>query len=349
MKDMIPQKIQALFNFIDYLDKNKIEYIEKYIPMCDELEILNEQISKLNSNNNYIDKQKYDTLQNEINEKFSPILSNIYTPVSEKLKDLGIWSGDKTFSSIWNTNISAISNFKADFTSEDVVQVMSYKNKYLTFRTETNNNFLCLQMIFQELDKVLKALFDFFKDTIENEFDSFESKIIEVESVEEAVKGFLENKEKNIIFSIPTNNFFKGNEDTQVQKHSIIIKNEIIMGDKIEVKNITNNSGHIIIGKDIRISDSLSGKKETVDKIEELIKLIGQELNIGNEQRQSLITNFDKVREEVLEEKPDKSKIIKWLTNTKVVLENLALTHDVTDAVQWVYDNLNFAIHLIGG
>lgn len=346
---MIPQKIQALFDFIDYLDKNKIEYIEKYIPLCDELEILNEQRSKLKPNNNYVDKQKYDTIQNEISEKFSPILSNIYTPVSEKLKDLGIWSGDKTYSSIWNTNISAISDFKANFTSEDVVQIMAYKNKYLTFRTETNNNFLCLQIIFQELDEVLKTFFDFFKDTTENEFDSFEAKTIEVESVEEAVKGFLENKGKNIKFSIPTNNFFKGNEDTQVQKYSTNIKNEIFMGDKIEVGNITNNSGHIIIGKDIRISDSLNGKKETADKIEELIKLIRQESNIGDVQRQSLITNFDKVREEVLEGKPDKSKIIKWLTNTKVVLENLVLTHHVKEAVHWVYDNLNFAIHHIGG
>ncbi len=345
---MIPEKILALFEFIDYLDRNKTEYIEKYIPMCNELENLNEQRNKLKPNNNYIDKQKYDTIQNEISEKFSPILSNIYTLVSEKLKELGIWNGDNTYSSIWNTNISAISDFKTSFTPEDVAQVMTYKKKYLTFRTETNNNFLCLQLMFHELDEVLKALFDFFKDTTENEFDNFEAKTIEVESIEEAVKGFVENKGKNVKFSIPSKNFFNGKEETQVQKYSTNIKNEIFMGYKIEVGDITNNSGHIIIGKDIKISDSLNGKKETADKIEELIKLIRQEPDIGDEQRQSLITNFDKVKEEVLEETPDKSKIIKWLSNTKGVLEDLVLSHHVIEAVHWVYDNLNFAIRHIG-
>jgi hypothetical protein len=262
---------------------------------------------------------------------------------------LGIWTGDTTYSSIWNTNISAISDFKTNFTSEDVVQVMAYKKKYLTFRKETNSNFLCLQMIFDELDEVLKALFDFFKDTTENEFDSFEAKTIEVDSVEAAVKGFVENKGKNIKFSIPTKNFYNDNDKTDIQKYSTNIKNEIFMGDKIEVGDISNNSGNIVIGKDIRISESLNGKKESADKIEELIKLLRQESNIDDEQRQSLITNFDKVKEEVLEGKPDKPKIFKWLSNTKGVLENLVLSHHVTEAIHWVYNNLNFAIHQIGG
>lgn len=30
---MVPPRIQALFDFIDYLDKNKKVYIEKYIPL----------------------------------------------------------------------------------------------------------------------------------------------------------------------------------------------------------------------------------------------------------------------------------------------------------------------------
>jgi hypothetical protein len=346
---MLPQKILALFAFIDYLDENKKEYIEKYIPLCNELQNLDEQRSKLKPDNNYIHKQEYDKIQNEISVKFSPILLNIYTPITDKLRELGIWSGDETYSSIWNNNISAISDFKRDFTSEDVVQVMKYKDKYLTFRIETNSNFLCLALVLQELDEIFKVLFDFFKDSNENEFESFETKTIEVDSLEDAVKGFVENKGKNIKFSIPTKNIYSGQTQNPIQTNSTNIKNEIFMGDKIEVGNITNNSGQIIIGKDIKISDSLNGKKESADKIEELIKLIRQEPNISDEQRQSLITNFDKVKEEVLEEQPDKSKIFKWLSNTKGILENLVLTHHVTEAAHWVYDNLNFAIHHIGG
>ena len=121
------------------------------------------------------------------------------------------------------------------------------------------------------------------------------------------------------------------------------------MGDKIVVGDITNNSGQIIIGKDIKISNSMNDRKEIADKIEELIQLIRQEPNIEDQQRQSLVTNFDKVKEEISEENPDKSKIFKWLANTKGVLENLVLTHHVTEAVHWVYENLNFVIHHIRG
>jgi len=346
---MVPQKIQSLFDLIDYLDGNKKEYIEKYIPLCSELESLSKQRSLLKPDSNYIDKQQYDIVQKQIKEKFSPILTNICTPISNKLLELGIWSGDQTYASIWNNNISEISDFKRSFAAEDVAQVMVYKHKYLSFRAETNSDFLCLSMIFQGLDEILKLLFDFFKDTTVNEFESFEAEIIKVDSIEDAVKGFAENRGKNVKFSIPAKNLFNGSSETQPAKHHTNIKNEIFMGDKIVVGDITNNSGQIIIGKDIKISNSMNDRKEIADKIEELIQLIRQEPNIEDQQRQSLVTNFDKVKEEISEENPDKSKIFKWLANTKGVLENLVLTHHVTEAVHWVYENLNFVIHHIRG
>lgn len=341
---MKSQKIQALFDFIDYLDNNKIEYIQKYIPLCDELIKLDNQRNKLNPNENYIDKQQYDNIQNQIKEKFSPITSNICTPISNKLKELEIWSGDETCSSIWNNNISAISDFKRDFTSEDVVHVMQYKQKYLSFRIETNTDFLCLSFVFQHLDEILKELFDFFKDSNENEFDSFEAKTIKVNNVEEAVKGLVENKGKNVKFSIPTKALYKSPNETQIRTSIANIKNEINIGDKIHVGNIQNNSGQIIIGKDIKITHSFNERKEVADKIDELIKLLKQE-NIADDQRQTLITNLDKVKEEIVdEEKPDKSKIFKWLSNTKKIIENVALTELTKKALYWIYENFHFIV-----
>ncbi len=342
---MIPEEIQALFKFIDYLDTKKIEYIEKYIPLCDELKNLDIQRSKLKPKNNYIDKQQYDDIQKEISEKFLPITQNIYIPVLNKLKELEIWDGDDVFTSIWNKNASAIHDFKEHFTSEDADKIKIYKQKYLSFRNETNSNFLCLQFIFSNLDEILKELFDFFKDTNQNEFESFETKTIKVDNIKDAVKGFMENKERNVRFEIPQESLFDYQNIKQYLPQLPNIKNEIFMGHKIEVGDITNNSGQIIIGKDIKISDSLNGKNDTADKITDLINLIRNEQNIRDEQKQSLITNFDKVREEVLEEKPDKSKIFKWLSTTKGILENLVLSHHVTEAVHWVYNNLNFLIH----
>jgi len=44
---MIPEKIKALFDFIDYIDESKAEYIAKYLPLCEELSKLDIQRSKL--------------------------------------------------------------------------------------------------------------------------------------------------------------------------------------------------------------------------------------------------------------------------------------------------------------
>ena len=344
---MITKKIQSVFDFIDFLDANKTKFIEKYLPLCSEVEILDKQRSLLNPNTNYKDKQQYDIIQEKIKEKLALLQTNIYLPFTNKLLKLGIWSGDQTYASIWNNNISEISDFKRDFALEDVEQVMYYKYKYISFRVETNSNFLCLGMMLQDLDEIFKFLFDFFKDTTKNEFEGFEGQVIEAESLEEAIRHLAENKGKNIKLSIPFENLSNKPSKTSSPNYHTNIKHEIHMGDNIIVGDISNNSGQINIGKNIRIADNINGRKATADKIDELISLIRQEPNIEDQQRQSLITNFDKVKEEIAEDKPDTSKIFKWLTTTKGILENLVLTHHVTEAAQWVFENLNFVIHHI--
>jgi hypothetical protein len=82
------------------------------------------------------------------------------------------------------------------------------------------------------------------------------------------------------------------------------------MGHKYKVGDIKNNSGQIAIGGNINISESLNSKNETANKILELINLIRQQQNINEEQKQWLITNFDKVKDELFEEQPAKIKNI---------------------------------------
>lgn len=346
---MIPEKIQAIFDFIDYLDSKKEEDLEQYIPLCNELSELDDKRGKLQPRKNYKDKLQHRTVQAEISEKFNPITEEIYKPVVNKMLELGIWSGDGAMASIWNNNFPAISDFMENFVSEDVPMVMNYKKKYLDFRNETNSNFLSLQMVFSSLDEVLKELFDFFKDTDENEFDLFETKTVEVSSIEEVVKGMIENKGKNVKYSLPQDSFLPKTNSIPPPLSSRNIQNIYNMGDTFNVGNITGNSGEIIIGKDIEISDSLNDKKETADKITELIELICQEKDYTDDQKQSLVSNFENVKEEVLKEQPDKSRIHKWLSNTKEILENVVFVHHVVKAVNWVYYNLNFLISQLKG
>ncbi len=166
------------------------------------------------------------------------------------MKELGIWSGDKTYASIWNNNIAAISDFKENFAQEDVKQVIQYKKKYLSFRSETNTDFLCLSFVIDSLDKILKVLFDFFKDTNENEFNNFETNVIEVKNVEEAARGMKEHIGENVKFSILEKSLYTSSIEEQASTISNNIKNQIIMGDKIEARDISNRDGHISFGKD---------------------------------------------------------------------------------------------------
>jgi hypothetical protein len=261
---MIPQRIHALFDFIDYLNNNKREYIEKYVPLCHELKNLHNQRNELRPNENYKDKRQNDNLQNFIKEKYLPIISNVYTPISTKLSELKIWSGDETYASIWNNNYSAISDFKENFRSEDIEQVMQYKQKYLSFRRETDTDFFCLTFALHSLDEILKELFEFFKDTDENEFDRFETKTIKVNSVKEAVNGLIESNGKNVKFSIPFKTLYDAPMEPQLLTNSTNIRSEIIMGDKIRVGDISNNSGQIAVGKEntakINSSDGFTKK-----------------------------------------------------------------------------------------
>lgn len=277
---MIPQKIQALFEFIDFLDKNKAEYIQKYIPLCNELKELGKQRNALKPNENYKDKQSYDRIQKQIKEKFEPITDNIYKPITSKLQELGIWSGDDVYTSIWNNNISEIADFKRNFSEEDLTQILQYKQKYLSFRAEANSDFLCLSFLLSNLDETLKELFDFFKDTTENEFASFETKIIEVESFAEIAKNLKENIGENVKYSIPSETFFEKKHTTPTTKIADI-KNEFNvynMRDKIEVGTISNNSGQITLGKDnkteVNNSDEIAKKSFHWQKRDTIITII---------------------------------------------------------------------------
>ena len=251
---MIPQKIQALFDFIDFLDLRKNEFIEKYIPLCNELSELDKQRSKLNPRGNYKDKQSYENIQKKIEEKFEPITENIYKPITNKLRELGIWSGDDVYTSIWNNNISEIEDFKRNFNPEDIELVFHYKQKYLLFRSETNNDFLCLSFVFSNLDEIFKVLFDFFKDTNENEFDSFEAKTIELNDFGEIAKSLKENIGKNVKYSIPWETFNKEKQTPSItEKIETNHYNFINMRDKIEIGEISSNNGQINIGSDNKI------------------------------------------------------------------------------------------------
>jgi hypothetical protein len=270
---MIPKQVEALFKFIDFLNDNKKVYINDYIPLCIELKALDEKRRDLNPDENYKSKQLYDKVQSEIKEKFSPLLDNIYSPITAKLQELEIWSGDEIFTSIWNNNIGDVGDFKRNFTSEDIDVVMEYKEKYISFRGETNSNFMCLSLIIRSLDEILKELFDFFKDTNENEFSSFEAKVVEGKNLEDAIKTLIRSREENLSFSIPLASIQGSVSKNQEKLISQVVQNNYHIGDKINTGEISSKSGQIIVGKENK--NEITGSDELAKKSFQWTKWLG--------------------------------------------------------------------------
>jgi len=261
---MIPKEIQRIFDFIDFLDENKKQYIEVYLPVCEELKKYDAEKRSLRPNDNYRDKIQYDTIQKRIEEIFPLIYNNVYTPITEKLKNLGIWSGDESYTSIKNNISSATTNFKDIFELDDIQQVAIRKEKYISFRKETNSNFLSLGFVFSDLDESLKELFDFFKDTDINEFECFEAETIEFKSVEEALLLYAEDPTRNIRFTLPSS-FLNHNSNPiqkQLQSQSIL---EELPAIKEEIKQLLNT---------LKAQDTHSSYEEAIYRIKMLKSII---------------------------------------------------------------------------
>lgn len=194
---MIPERIQALFQFIDFLDVNKETYINTYLPIVEELESLRIERNKLKPEGNYKDRIKYAEVQEVISRKFELVYQNVSTPILNKLLELKIWNGEEVYTSIYNMNIGAVQELKERFSIEDVKTIQAQKEKYINFRAETNSYFLSLQFPFEYLDEVLKSLFDYFKDVQINEFEKFVNEPVQVNSLSELLNEF--QKGNNVV------------------------------------------------------------------------------------------------------------------------------------------------------
>ena len=178
---MISDKIKTLFQFIEYLHSN-IENFKQFDDLIKELEKLNYDRKNLKPEQNYKDRLQYDKIQAELESKFKILQDGTANLIKDKAKELNVCNPDKT-ETLWNRNISEIGKLKKEFKEKDLSTIFEHKNKYIHFRTETNHNYFSLGF-FDDLDEILKELFDFFKESEnENEFEKFESKEVKIDSV----------------------------------------------------------------------------------------------------------------------------------------------------------------------
>jgi len=199
---MIKDRIKALFNFIEFLHSN-INNFKGYDILINELYSLDIERNNVSAKKTFTDKLKYDEVQAKIKTKFEIINDNIIQVIKDKSNELNICDWNET-NTLWNCNILEISELKENFSANDIPEILKYKNKYLEFRTNTNCDYF-QTFFFSDLDKILKVLFDFFKESNENEFEAFELKKIKVNDISEAVE-LRQNGHTKFIIPTPDSN-----------------------------------------------------------------------------------------------------------------------------------------------
>ena len=183
---MITTKIQALFQFIDYLYSN-IDNFNKYNDLINEILLLDKIRQKASSKSTYKEKFEYDNVQAEIEKKFKKLQDNTANPIKAKAKALNVCDFDKEPEYNFNEVESEIYRLKENFSKEDLPEIFKHKSHYIEYRSKTHKTFLSLQFFFDDLDEIAKVLFDFFKDTEHNEFEGFATKTIPVNNISEAI------------------------------------------------------------------------------------------------------------------------------------------------------------------
>lgn len=212
---MITPKIKALFQFIEYLHSN-IDNFKQYDEVINEFHLLVKERNQLKPRHNFKDKLKFDEVQAEIEVKFKVIQENILQPIRTKATELNICDLNKT-ETVWNWNSTEIHQLKENFSKDDLPEIFSHKSKYIEYREKTKGEaFFGLWFFFDDLDEVLKELFDYFKEAEHNEFETFETKAIQVNDIGEAVKLFQSGKFSK--FTLP-NSFLN---PSTIQQHTNI-------------------------------------------------------------------------------------------------------------------------------
>lgn len=209
---MITPKIKALFQFIEYLHSN-IENFNQYNDLIKELELLDEERQKVRSKNTFKDKLKYDEVQAEIETKFKILQGNTANLIKAKAKELNVCNFDNEPNYSFNGIETDIRQLKENFSKNDLPVIFKHKQQYIEYRTKTHKTFLSLELFVYKLDEITKSLFDYFKETEQNEFEAFETKAIPVNSIVEAIQGFKKGQTK---FTL-SNNFLLNTSTIQQQ------------------------------------------------------------------------------------------------------------------------------------
>jgi hypothetical protein len=247
--------IQKIYTFIDFLASIENDCIKKN-PLIEEFLELDKQRNQLNPDKKFTDKQKYNKIQFEIEAKLDDV-KPICSAISNKLIELNLLEKEDKLKNI-KINRNDILEFKKTATEEQAKLTLAYFKKYTSFRQNTNIYVFC-SLIFNNLDIVLKDLYNYFNDSKKDDFVVFEQQTIKCDSIEEVAKKMcadFKNGKKNVNYSILT---FSQQLQKQPQSNNSQKNNIFIM---------ENNSQNINVSDNAKVENIVGRQKNVVNKTE---------------------------------------------------------------------------------
>lgn len=183
-----------------------------------------------------------------------------------------------------------IHKLKKNFNSEDLPEVFKHKSQYLEYRSQTHGTFLSLFFFFTEA----KILFDYFKDTQQNEFEAFETKAIPVNSIAEMAQGIKQGQTK---FILPTNTEHLPPkpivESLQKQPYTPLKPFHEYLATNPPLKDAITYIKKELIGND-RLPDAIEATitlaQEHIGTVDEAIALLARHTKNEEENRLGIIT-----------------------------------------------------------
>lgn len=181
---MITEKVQNLFDFIDWLH-SKVDYLLSQQYLVDEINEIRAEQNKLRPTKYFKDKAENDRLQNLFLEKLSVIEAGIIVPIREKIEFYDIAD---ISTPIVNLNaLGDLLELQRNFDEQDLLKIQKAKNQYIIYRIKTRwQGYFSFGLFFSDLDRELYEYFKFFEE--ENEVEYISNKPVKVESLEEAVQ-----------------------------------------------------------------------------------------------------------------------------------------------------------------
>lgn len=185
---MIPERVKALFQFIDFLISNN-ENFQQYETEVKESDRLFQEQSELKRFENAYDKLKFEELQKRIDEIDSFLYSKIGLAIENKIIELNICNPQEVNPTLYNWNIGEIQHLKSNFQKEDVPALRGYCKKYFEYRANPSQ-YHKLNSFLHNLDELLNELFLYFFDLNNSSVAAFQKM--------ENIKNYLSNLSKYI-------------------------------------------------------------------------------------------------------------------------------------------------------